>query len=156
MRSQEGDMSSPAELSQDYIPWALELVAIAALAAMLLASWKQRRQRRLAVPAARLLELTDNLRDIQEQLTEAYGLIEKSILGQVEAIDSLQDRISSLKEKQTATELTPEQEKAITALFYRPRTAVEVLSSRDFWIGRVLPGVLFFSLGMLVQMWRSR
>ena len=65
--------------------------------------------------------------------------------------NTLEQELNALRQQRSLLELTQVQREAIVNLVRRPLTPGEIFRSTDFWLGRVLPGAVFFWLGLLTR-----
>ena len=105
------------------------------------------------------VQLTTTLKALQENSRHAIELsthLQTEVANRTKALQEMETAVEELRHRRTLLDLTPEQEKALQALTHRSPTAGEIFTSLDFWLGKFLPGIFFFMLGILYQRLRAR
>ena len=137
----------------------IEMVAAAAIASTALPFLAEllRRARRKP-PAKKPLqeevgEILKALETHSQRATEALGKLQIEVETRTRTVKSIEQQLQQLEQQRSLLELTKEQKAAIEGLLQRPKTTKEILTSTDFWVGRVLPSAFFFLLGVLFSLW---
>jgi len=68
----------------------------------------------------------------------------------------MEAKLQELRQQRTLLDLSLEQKKALEALVRRDPTVREIFTSLEFWVGRVLLSAVFFGLGVVFTIWRTR
>jgi len=133
------------------IPGAAGVAALSTLVSFILERLSGR-----AKPRERTLqdELDSTLSALKRNSDQAGSLL-AALQGEVgkrtATVQRLEDELHALRQQRSLLELTPEQRDAIAAMVRRPATPREIFRSTDFWLGRVLPGFVFFALGLAAR-----
>ncbi len=97
---------------------------------------------------AALTALQENSRRATELLTRLQDEVSK----RSGVVRELEGQLEALKQQRTLLELTPEQQEAIQSLVRRAPSIPQILTSVDFWVGRVAVSTVFFLLGIGVTL----
>lgn len=105
------------------------------------------------------VQIDDSLRQLQEDSKRSSKLMEKfqsEIIQRQAAIKETEIDLQHLQEERSALELTAPQKQAIQYLIRRPQTAKEILTSKEFWLGKVLVSTIFLILGIVAGRFMKR
>jgi len=133
------------------------LVLIASLMALvqLIAEFYARRGKQTA-PETLEDQLATTLRalvDNSQQATQLLTRLQNEVSNRSKAVEEIETKLEELRKQRSLLELTDDQKTAIALLVRRQPSLKEVLTSLDFWVGRILPSTIFFILGVIVTLW---
>ena len=112
-----------------------------------------RTQKKEAAPLERQLDTT--LRALEKNSQEALrllGLLQGEVAERTRTVQDIEARLDELRQQRTLLELTDVQKKALESLVRPQPSPRQILTSLDFWLGRVTPGAVFFVLGVIVTL----
>jgi len=91
------------------------------------------------------------LKTHSERATSLLAALQAEVGKRTTTVHALETELEILRQQRSLLELTPDQRQAIEVLVRRPASARQILGSKDFWLGRVLPGTVFFALGLIAR-----
>jgi small-conductance mechanosensitive channel len=89
-------------------------------------------------------------------MQEVMNKVQAQMTERRTALQHAQDELNALHQQRTVLELTDEQKRAIQSLVRRQPSAREILTSTDFWFGRVLVSAVFLAFGIIIGRWMRR
>jgi len=101
-------------------------------------------------------EVSDILKTLEtnsKHAVEALMKLQIEVQSRTKGLQDIEKELTELQQQRSLLELTKDQKAAIATVLQRPKTIRDILLSNDFWVGRVLPGVVFFLLGTLFSSW---
>jgi hypothetical protein len=106
--------------------------------------------RRQPPPLEKQVELS--LKQLQENSAKSLDLLSRlqaEVVQRQSAMNQAEADLRQLRQERTTLELTDEQKRAVQSLVNRQQSTREMLTSRDFWIGKVLVSTVFLILGLI-------
>ncbi len=104
-------------------------------------------------------QVEQSLKQLQQDSSQSLVLLTKvqeEITARRKAMEDAEEQLNALRQQRTALELTDAQKAAIQSLVRRQPTVKEILTSMDFWVGRVLVSMVFLILGIAIGRWMRR
>ena len=100
-------------------------------------------------------QLAATLRNLQDNSAQALRLLadlQAEVTTRTRRVHDIEAKLQELQQQRAILELTEGQRRAIASLIRRESSFQEIVTSTEFWIGRVLPGALFFLMGVLLSL----
>jgi multidrug efflux pump subunit AcrA (membrane-fusion protein) len=104
-------------------------------------------------------ELAATFETLQQDSAKATALLQRlqsELQQRTKAAQQIEAELNELQKQRKLLNLTSEQKEALQSLVRRQLTASEIVTSLDFWLGRVLPAAVFFLFGIFFTLLFSR
>lgn len=85
-----------------------------------------------------------------QEASRLLTLLQNEVATRTHALKDIETNLNELQQQRALLELTEEQKKAVESLVRRRPSTKDIFTSKEFWLGRVLPSAIFFLLGIIV------
>lgn len=99
-----------------------------------------------------LVAAVNELQRNSERAAKLLAELQVEVTNRARAVNEIESSLRELQRRRTLLELTDDQKRAIGTLIRRDQGVKEILTSTDFWVGRMLPSTFFFAVGVIVTL----